>query len=262
VLGHRLADVHREGWRKPDPTTFANFAREWLDTYPDAKDLKRSTRESYATIIEKWLVPAFGTLKPEEIDARKVEQYIGARRRDGLAPRSVNRQLNLLHQLLGAALKRGLVRSNPVTLVDRPREPRRRWRILSPAEIARVEHAFETLIEAAEGEERAWREQARVIFLAVVGAGLRRGEILGLHWRDVDLADPEGALLRVRETVVRNKPDTPKSDKGERTIALGPVWPRSFGSTAAAPPTTATASTCSSPRRRARRSTWPATRRR
>jgi integrase len=134
----------------------------------------------------------------------------------------VNRHLNLLHQLLAAALKEGLVRSNPVALVDRPREPRKRWRILTPAEVARVERAFETLSEEAEGGERAWREQARVIFLTVVGAGLRRGEVLGLHWRDIDLADPGGPLLHVRETVVRNKLDTPKSEAEERTIALGP----------------------------------------
>jgi integrase len=54
-----------------------------------------------------------------------------------------------------------------------------------------------------------------------VSAGLRRGEILGLRWRDVSLADPAGATLRVRETWVRNQRDTPKSEKSERTIAIG-----------------------------------------
>jgi integrase len=55
-----------------------------------------------------------------------------------------------------------------------------------------------------------------------VSAGLRRGEVLGLRWRDVDLADPSGALLRVRETFVWGEADTPKSEAGERTIAVGP----------------------------------------
>jgi hypothetical protein len=78
------------------------------------------------------------------------------------------------------------------------------------------------LAEEAEGEERVWREQARVIFLTIVGAGLRRGELLGLHWRDLALADPAGPRLRVRETWVRGGRETPKSEAGERTIALGP----------------------------------------
>jgi integrase len=59
------------------------------------------------------------------------------------------------------------------------------------------------------------------VFLTVVSAGLRRGEILGLRWGDVSLADPAGATLRVRETFVRGQADTPKSEKSERTIAIG-----------------------------------------
>jgi integrase len=81
--------------------------------------------------------------------------------------------------------------------------------------------AFAELAEESESS-RAWLEQARVIFLTVVSAGLRRGEILGLRWKDVDLADPAGAVLRVRETFVRGAEDTPKSEAGARTIALGP----------------------------------------
>jgi integrase len=220
-LEGRLVDVRRDGLRKLEPITFATFAREWQDTYPDTKDLKRSTREGYDGIINGHLIPAFGTVKLAAIDTGRLNRYVTGKRREGLAPRTVNRHLNLLHSLFKAAEGRGLVRSNPVSAVDRPREPRRRWTILSPAEIARVERAFGELVEEAESEERAWREQARVVFLTVVSAGLRRGEVLGLRWGDVSLADPAGATLRVRETFVRGQPDTPKSEKSERTIALG-----------------------------------------
>jgi integrase len=221
-LQARLVDVRREGRRRLEPVTFAAFAREWQDSYPDTKDLKRSTREGYESIIEGHLIPAFGTLKLAAIDTGRLNRYVTAKRRDGYAPRTVNRHLNLLHSLLKAAESRELVRSNPVSAVDRPREPRRRWTILSPVEIGRVERAFGELVEqAANDEERLWREQARVVFLTVVSAGLRRGEILGLRWGDVSLADPAGATLRVRETWVRGATDTPKSEKSERTIALG-----------------------------------------
>jgi integrase len=88
-------------------------------------------------------------------------------------------------------------------------------------EVGRVERAYSELAAAARDGELPWTEQARVVFLVVLGAGLRRGEILGLRWLDVELADPDGARLRVRETFVRNAIDTPKSAAGERTIALG-----------------------------------------
>jgi integrase len=63
---------------------------------------------------------------------------------------------------------------------------------------------------------------ARTIFLVLVTIGLRRGEVQGLRWRDVEIADPDGPRLRVRETWVRDGADTPKSEAGERTIPLGP----------------------------------------
>jgi hypothetical protein len=138
---------------------------------------------------------------------------------------------------------------------------RRRWRILNPAEVARTERAFAELPDQAEDEEeRAWFEQARVVFLTLVSAGLRRGEILGLRWRDVSLADPNGATLRVRETWVRNAPDTPKSEKSERTIPLGRLAAELFdhrGRTAY----DGEDERCSAPPRRAGRSTRCATRR-
>lgn len=124
----------------------------------------------------------------------------GVRRRQakaGYAARTINRHFHLLNLILSAALRRGLVRINPVRSLDRPREPRRRWRILTPAEVGAVERAFAELIAEAKGEERTWREQPRVIFRVAMGTGLRRDELQGLRWRNVNLADPDGAFLRV-----------------------------------------------------------------
>lgn len=220
-LRARLTDVQREGRRRVQPLTFAVFAREWLETYPAASGLKRSTAQAYRGIIERHLLPAFGALKLDAISVTQVDAYVAAKRHSGYGPRTVNRHLNLLHKLLATALRRQLVRTNVVSAVERPREPRRRWTILSPEEVRAVEAAFKAMIAEAAGEEHAWREQAKSIFLVSVGVGLRRGEILGLRWRDIALADPDGARLRVRETLVRGHTDTPKSEKGERTLALG-----------------------------------------
>ena len=169
-------------------------------------------------IVKRHPTPFFGTRKLDSIDVEAIERYVGERRRKGLGPRTLNRHLNLLNLILGAAVKRSLARTNPVSLVDRPREPRRRWRILSPAEVVAVERALDKMIAQAEAEEereeRAWLQQSRVMFLVLVSAGFRRGELLGLRWRHVYLADPDGPHLRVAETWVRGGVDTPKSEAG------------------------------------------------
>ena len=98
-----------------------------------------------------------------------------------------------------------------------------------PVEVRAVERAFDGLIAEAEGEaERVWRETCRGVFLVVYGLGLRRGELLGLRWRHVRLADPDGATLRVEETLVAGWVDLPKSERSVRTLALGPGWRSCF----------------------------------
>jgi integrase len=221
-LRARLVAVAKDGYRQPEATTFETLAREWVASYPAAKGLKRSTRLGYEAIVEQHLVPAFGLLRPEAVDVDAVERYVAEARRKGAAARTVNRRLNVLSLVMRAAVRRKLVRANPVSEVDRPVEPRRKWRILSPVEIRAVEAAFDELIEEAEGAEREWREMCRVIFLVVYGVGLRLSEVSGLRWRAVRLADPEGATLRVEETLVRGRVDTPKSEASTRTVALGP----------------------------------------
>jgi integrase len=218
----RLVSVERDGYRRPEPTRFETFAREWLDDYPTAKGLKLSTVEGYAAIVERHLIPAFGTVKLAEIDLEPVERYVASKRRAGLKPRTVNRHLNVLSRVLASAANRGLVRGNVVSLVERPNEQEVEWRILDPAEVREVERKWRDHIAAAEKEleERAWRETARVVFLTVAEAGLRRGEITGLRWRAVSLADPEGASVRVTETFVRGATTSPKSEAGRRTIPI------------------------------------------
>jgi integrase len=102
--------------------------------------------------------------------------------------------------------------------------PKSRWTILSPVEIAVTLNAFDRLIATANtNEERAWRETCRTMVFVFVYAWLRRGELLGLLWRDVELAHPDGPRLHVRRAWVRGSMDTPKTDEETRTIALPSV---------------------------------------
>jgi integrase len=78
---------------------------------------------------------------------------------------------------------------------ERPKLPRRRWRILEPVEVSRVARAFTD-------------KQSRVVFLTLVLTGVRRSELQALRWRDVDLVE---GVLRVRDS---------KSEDGIRSIAL------------------------------------------
>lgn len=223
-LEQRLVDVRREGLRRPSGMTFGELAEQWYATYPTAKQLKHSTDVGYRSIVRNHLVPHLGHLTLDRLDVATLDRYVADRLREGCEGSSVNRHLNVVSLIVRSARKQGLMRDNPVELVDRPKEPRRSWRILTPPEIARVRTAYlELERDAADDDERAWVRQSRQVFLVVYGSAIRRGELLGLRWGRVRLADPEGPVVRIEETFVRDRIDTPKSDASERTIPLGPV---------------------------------------
>jgi site-specific recombinase XerD len=221
VLRERLVAVEREGYRKPTRETFSSFAASWVDAYPRARRLKRSTSRGYEVIVDRHLRPVFGALRLTDVTLERINAFVAAQS-SRYAPGSVNRQLNVLSLVLRHAQEQRLISFNPMPFVTRPREQLREWRILTPDEAVAVEREFDELIDTASLAKRDDLVVVRRLFLTHMGIGIRRAEAAGLKWRSVFLTDPEGAYLRVSETFVRSQIDSPKSRAGLRTIDLGP----------------------------------------
>jgi integrase len=221
-LRARLVAVEKDGYSKPERETFETFALDWLTKYSDAHGLKRSTRKGYEEIIRNHLLEGFGSLQVAEVTVARIERFLAAKAKAGYSAGTRNRILNVLSLMLRAAQKQNLIRENPIPLVDRPKERRRSWRIFKPEEVAAVEQALDEMIAEAENDrDRDDVIVVRRLFLLHMATGVRRGEAAGLRWRTVFLADPDGAYFRVEETWVRHATESPKSEAGRRTIALG-----------------------------------------
>ena len=181
----------------PAPLTFKAYAGRWFDEGPSRRGWKPSTVAEYRAVRRR-LVDAFGPMRLAEIRPRHVAAFVSAQADSGRAPASIARDLAVLHALFKTALREELVDQNPAAAAERPKVKRREWRILQPAEIARVAKAFTD-------------DQARLVFLTLVLTGIRRSELQALRWGDIDLLE---GVLRVRES---------KSDSGRRSIALPPT---------------------------------------
>ena len=105
----------------------------------------------------------------------------------GLSPQSIASIRTVLRSALSQALKWGMVARNVATLIDPPRIPRPKTHAID-AEGARK------LLEAARGE------RFEAILVLALTLGLRRGEILGLRWSDVDF---ESRAIRVNQALQR-----------------------------------------------------------
>ena len=149
-------------------------------------------------------------LSPVQIDRFYAESLKSGRAdgKGGLSLRSVLHHHRVLSQALQRAVKWRLLRQNPAHAAEPPKPPNKEFRTLDGKETA-------ALLEAAEG-----LHLYPPIMLAVT-TGLRRGEVVGLKWSDIDLEEP---ALRVRRTVgqvngiISIKP--PKTGKSRRTVVL------------------------------------------
>ncbi len=138
----------------------------------------------------------------------------------GLSAKTVRNHLVLLGLMFKTARRWRWVTENPLELVDPPSLSDQETETLSAGDVAAVLRAYRELEARAEDGDRYWYAAARRMTTVALSTGLRRGELLGLRWQDVELLDRR---LHVRQAFVRNEMTTPKSRAGRRTVPLGDV---------------------------------------
>jgi integrase len=193
-----------------------SWLEHWLATVVDGRVGSDNTRSNYAQIVRVHIAPALGELKLNELSAERVDEFLAAKARAGLAKTHVSRMRSILADALRHAERRGLVARNAAALAVMPRTKPPTERRSFTADEARA------LLVAAKGE--------RLEALLVVGlsAGLRPGELTGLLWSDIEL-DRTPPTLTVSGAMKRG-PDgrvsrgaVKRSKDGRRTIALPPA---------------------------------------
>ena len=205
--------------RKPRTRTFADLADEFVAV---ALSAKKSTLVGYKATIRNHLRPAFGEDDLGALSRRpeSFERYAADKLAEGRSAKSVRNDLVLLGLMFKTARRWRWVSENPLELVDPPPLPDSETETLSAADVASVLKAYRELEATSEEAERPWYAAARRMTTVALSTGLRRGELLGLRWQDVELLDRQ---LHVRQAFVRNEITTPKSRAGRRSVPLGDV---------------------------------------
>jgi integrase len=165
--------------------------------------MKESTIVGYDNNLRLHIEPFFGSTQLADVSLPHVREFLKALLAKGLAPATVGKAMQLLKEMLKHAVQWGYLDANPAQYTERPRIEDREMEILTPPEIRR-------LLDAAD-------EPVRTLVLCAVLTGMRRGELLGLKWEDVDL---EGEKIHVRRSLWRGKFTTPKSRRSRRAIDL------------------------------------------
>jgi hypothetical protein len=137
-LRERLVRGERKGWRKPAPLTFMEYADTWFAEGPSRRSWKPATIRAYKFVRVR-LIDGFGPMPLAAIRPRHVAEW-AAKHTKGAS--TISRDLAILHAIFDSAEREELIDSNPAKRVERPKLPRRRWRLLEPAEVPVVSKAF------------------------------------------------------------------------------------------------------------------------
>ncbi|MER6368248.1 site-specific integrase [Streptomyces mirabilis] len=180
--------VRRDRQGIPTPSRSAKLSEwlpYWLEEYIKPQR-KRTTYVKYEMHVRLYLVPLLGSRRLESLTTANVRQMISKVTEQASAA-TAKEAHRVLRTALTAACRDELISRNVVQLVPAPR--------VEPREL----HPW-SLDETLTFLEAARTDPLYPAFVLAVALGLRRGEILGLQWRDVDL---DRRTLTVRTTLNR-----------------------------------------------------------
>ncbi|MFC6592372.1 tyrosine-type recombinase/integrase [Deinococcus lacus] len=207
----------------PSKMTVAEYLAEWMrDT---SMGLKPTTLEKRRNIIELYVLPHLGKHQLQKLTPLDIQRWQttllntprkpsrGQKLAEGqtlspLTATTVSGAVGLLGSALRHALQLGLLYRNPVDAVKRVRATKKELQVWEPSEVQR-------LMEEVKGNRLHG-----LVYLAMT-TGMRRGELCGLRWSDI-----QAGVLTVQQNcvLVGDVPtmQTPKTEKGRRRIPLPP----------------------------------------
>lgn len=217
----KLKAVGSTAIRKCTPAmTFGEWMDFWYQTYCK-NTLKEHTQETYEQRIYKQIIPKIGNVPLNQLNAGTLEKFYAQLKANGrLVKREIygtglsNSVIRSIHAHCRAALEKAvaekLIRQNPAIGCKLPPKKTPEVKILTP-------EAMQKLLYQAQIE--GFYE----MFMLDLATGLRRGEIVGLQWKDIDF---ETGTLSVTKQVRYVKKELviepPKTKASERTIILSP----------------------------------------
>lgn len=191
------------------------FLPHWLENV-HKQSIRSRTYERYEEIIRLHLVPGIGHHQLQKLSPEHLQSFYTKKLEEGLSATTINHFHNVLHKALETAVRWNLIARNVCDLVSPPR--RKRYEI-QPLSVEQVQQLL-----AATRDHRL-----EALFLLALATGMRRGELLGLKWQDINF---QSETLQVRRMLTRvptkvRKPQgatyveaEPKTEKGRRNILL------------------------------------------
>jgi integrase len=228
MLTEKMHQINTGTYTPPSQgRTFKEFVEGWLNGKVGVKD---RTKISYEGIVKNHLLPYFGQARISDLKRDNIRDLVKAKVDENrLSPKTIHNILLVLHQILDDAQVEGLVLHNPYVKIEKPKRERPEVDFLRTHEIRTFLKACEAVkepekkisgISEKKKEKLPKCETTRyALFYTAIFSGMRRGELLGLKWADIEWLNQK---IHVKRSLYKNTFQTPKSEYSKRAIDMGP----------------------------------------
>lgn len=201
------------GYIEPNKITVREFLTDWLRDDVAVNIQKTRTREYYAGMVARHIVPSLGAVILAKLAPSAIEALYREKLDAGLSSTTVAGIHRTLHRALERAVRQRLIGRNPCDAVSVPKKRHIEYTTWTPSESARFLATAKTA-----------KNRYHPLFATLIHTGLRIGEALGLRWADVDL---DTGVLTVRQTLeeagTAPRFGTPKTERSRRSVPLDPM---------------------------------------
>ncbi|WP_442636625.1 tyrosine-type recombinase/integrase [Rossellomorea marisflavi] len=168
----------------PSKMTFGQYITDWLANKNDITPETRYTNEGH---LRNHIIPELGNIKLQSLDVGHIESFISTLKKKEIAQSTIRKIFNLMQTCLKSAHRKQIISKNPTDLMDRGSKPKVNKPNIDYWTKEEVKTFFSKL-----------KHRQKLLFVLAIYCGMRRGEILGLRWRDIDL---ENRRIHVRNSL-------------------------------------------------------------
>jgi integrase len=205
-LAAAIRDKDRGLMPAPERQLVRDYLSSWLTT--NKARLERGTWVRYEQYVRVHVVPALGRVRLTALTPQHLQHLYAAKLAENLSPTTVNHLHTCLHTALEAAFRLGLVPRNVADMVNPPRKVSHQMQVYTPEQVR-------LLLDVVQGT----RQEG--LYTLALFTGMREGELLGLRWRDVDLASGHLTIQTALKNVSNRRwLGKPKTEAGRRQIML------------------------------------------
>lgn len=209
--------MHDNSYISPLKLTVRKYLNDWMETYCEPK-LRENTLLGYKRNVDGHIIPALGNIELQKLTVTQIDKFYAAKQengrldgRGGLSQRSILYIHRVLCQALDHAVCKGLIQRNVAKDAT-----------VRPKKIKKFKHNIYSI------------DELRILLIAVKDTymevaialggicGMRRGEVLGLRWSDVDF---DNAIINISQQLIpvnkSMKFTTTKTEESERNLPVG-----------------------------------------